>query len=323
MCARGLVAEPVRELERPFAPDDRALGSTRRGSRAARARCTPGELDRLAERLQDLDRLQRLAAGGVAVAHVPVQPGQDQRAAAERRPVVERGPLRDRALDRRKGVLEPVDGVAAVASSSSTAACRLRDAGRGGSTRAGSGSTPPGSSRAAAARRAASARIRDDVLRARGLGMVDDVGRIRVGSQEHLEDLGVEPPTRGDREARPNRVSCQLVPEPHVARRRREQLPAAPAPPPRAAHAGITASSTQVLESVRHDGDELDQAARVVVEPRRTSEDGVVTVAAGRPAREASSSVTKKGLPRVSAKGLLRVATGERDTAPQTGVRAP
>ncbi len=70
-----------------------------------------GELDRLAERLEDRDRLDRLRPPESALARVPVEPGHDPRAAAHGQLVVQIPIDGDRAFDRRERVLEPADEV--------------------------------------------------------------------------------------------------------------------------------------------------------------------------------------------------------------------
>ena len=70
-----------------------------------------GELDRLAERLEDRDRLaSAVAARRVAVAGEPVEPRDRTRAAPDGLLVAElRRRSADRALDRRERVVEPAD----------------------------------------------------------------------------------------------------------------------------------------------------------------------------------------------------------------------
>ena len=225
--ARALVAELRRELERALPPDERLVVVLGELLELREAAVGAGELDRLAERLEDLDRLERLRARGVAVAGVPVEPGQDLRAAADRRLVAERrSTRRSRARSRRRRrragrrrrprppaprappparAGEPVEecrGAAVVGVRLAVRVERRRP--------------PRGDERV----------VGDDVLRARGLGVVDDVGRVGVGREQRREDLGVQPPPRRDRDARPDRVARELVPEANVARVDLEQRPA-------------------------------------------------------------------------------------------------
>ena len=101
--------------------------------------------------------------------------------------------------------------------------------------------------------------------------MVDDVGRIGVGSEQRLEDLGVEAPPRGDRDARPDRVPRELVPEADVSRIDLEQLPAlrlfrrdGPA-----GHHGVEHRRPDATGNHRH---QLDEASCGIVEPRGAAE---------------------------------------------------
>ena len=69
------------------------------------------ELDRLAERLEDRDRLQRLRPSGRAVADEPVKPREHPRAPAHGRLVAELPVDPDRAPRRAEGVIEPSDEI--------------------------------------------------------------------------------------------------------------------------------------------------------------------------------------------------------------------
>jgi hypothetical protein len=106
----------------------------------------------------------------------------------------------------------------------------------------------------------------DDVLCARGLSVVHDVGRIGLAGEQRGEDLAVQAPPGGDRHARPDCVPRQLVPEAHVAGSDLEQLPSLGllrrSRPAR--HDGV---QQRGRDAVRHDRDELDQVPRRVVEP--------------------------------------------------------
>ena len=83
--ARLLVAEPGRQLERPLPPLERLLGVLREHRQLREAAVRARQLDRLAERLEDRDRLERLRARGVAVARDPVESRQDPGATAHAR----------------------------------------------------------------------------------------------------------------------------------------------------------------------------------------------------------------------------------------------
>ena len=56
--------------------------------------------------------------------------------------------------------------------------------------------------------------------------MVDDVGRVGVGREQRLQDLGMEPPAGRGRDARADRVTRELVAEADVGAVDLEQLPA-------------------------------------------------------------------------------------------------
>ena len=106
-----------------------------------------------------------------------------------------------------------------------------------------------------------------DLLVCRRLGVVHDVGRVRVRGEQGREHRGVEAAAAQRGEARQHRVARELVAEPHVAPSsssswRRSGSSAAAAQP------GITPSSTSVRDPVRHHRHQLHEAARGVVEPR-------------------------------------------------------
>ena len=69
----------------------------------------------------------------------------------------------------------------------------------------------------------------DDVRRTRRLRVVDDVRRVCAGLEKRLEDLAVQAPSLGDREARPDRVPRELVPVVDVRRARPRAARGAPA----------------------------------------------------------------------------------------------
>ena len=106
--ARALVAEPGRELERPVAPQNACSGSSASIAELRQPAVGAGQLDRLAERLEDRDRLARLDPRCVAVAREPVEPRQ--RPACSGRPPPRRrdrrrsrSPARSRRTRRRAG----------------------------------------------------------------------------------------------------------------------------------------------------------------------------------------------------------------------------
>ena len=273
--AGALVAEPGRELERSFPPEERLVVVLREILELGEAAVGAGKLDRLAERLEDLDRLERLRARGIAVARVPVEPGQDLGAAANRCGVAQDGPLRDRALDRTEGVIEPVDRVGGGRQLFE----RRRPLVRGQPVEERRRAAVVGVRLAVRVDRRRAPRrheriVGDDALGARRFGVVDDVGRVGVGRQERRKDLGVEPPSGRDRDARPDRVARELVAELHVPRVNLEQRPALrllrsrrPVGQDGVEHGGG--------DTVRDDRDELDEPPFVVGEPGEASTDGV------------------------------------------------
>ena len=207
---------------------ERLLGVLGEHRELGEAAVGAGELDRLAERLEDRDRLERLRARGVAVAGEPVEARQDPRAAADGRLVAElsrrsrsraRSPGRRPRAGRRRTRRSPAPRArppARARGSRSTKSRRAPVVRVRLAVRLQRRRSPRGDERV----------LGDDVLRARGLRVVDDVGRIGVRGQQRLEDLGVQAAPRGDRDARPDRVPRQLVPEANVARVDLEQLPA-------------------------------------------------------------------------------------------------
>ena len=116
--------------------------------------------------------------------------------------------------------------------------------------------------------------VGDDALGARGLGVVDDVRGVCVGGQQRRKDLAVQPPSRDDRDARPDRVSRQLVPEANVRRVDLEQLPALGLLRCRGP-VGHDLVEQRRAHGVRDDGDELDDPPGGIVEARRAPEDRV------------------------------------------------
>ena len=235
VCASAFVPEPSREVERALPPDQRLVVVLREILELGETAVGAGELDRVSEWLEDLDRLERLRPRGIAVARMPVEPRLDLRAAPDCRRFAQRRPLRDRAVDCVERVVEPVDGV--------RGARQLLERGR--SRRSVKSIEKRRCSAIVGVRlavgvecRCAPSRhervLRDDVLRARRVGVVDDVGRIGVGCEQRGKDLGVELTSRCDRNARSDRVARKLVAETHVSRvnleqRRRSGSSAAPA----------------------------------------------------------------------------------------------
>ena len=104
--------------------------------------------------------------------------------------------------------------------------------------------------------------------------MVDDVGRVGMCSQQHVEHVRVQPSPSGDRKARPDRVAGKLVTEMDVRRVDLEELPPL----------GFFSCSRPVrhhrveqrrLDAAGHHRDEFHQTACIVVEARRPPEDGI------------------------------------------------
>ena len=154
--ARAFVAEPARECKRQIAPQERLLGVLREHRELREPAVGASELDRLAERLEKRDRLERLRPRRRALAREPVQPRKEPRAPAHGRLVAELALDLDRALDRGERVVEPAHDVR----DRRQLLERGRLLGRRQPVdevrrRAGSASTPRGSTRSAAARRAA------------------------------------------------------------------------------------------------------------------------------------------------------------------------
>jgi hypothetical protein len=94
----------VCEIERPRPPGQRLLAVFREHRELRHAAVGAGELDRLAERLEDLDRPARLGPRRLAVAGEPVQPRLDAGAPADGRRIPEFLVQDDRAFDRGEGV---------------------------------------------------------------------------------------------------------------------------------------------------------------------------------------------------------------------------
>ena len=223
------------------------------------------ELDRRAERLEDRDRLERRRARGVAVAGEPVEARQ-RRGCSGRRPRRRRarGRSRSRARSRRtrrragrrrrpRSPAPRAPSPARRAGSRSTKCERAPVVGVRLAVRLERRRPPRGDERV----------LGDDVLGARGLGVVDDVAGSAFAASSACEDLGVQPPPRRDREARPDRVPRQLVAEADVRGRRPRAAAGAPAPPPprpspasprRAASVPTRFGTTETSSTSRRDG---------------------------------------------------------------------
>ncbi len=225
--ARALVAHPGRQLERLLAPVARLVGILREHRELGQPAVGARELGRLAERLEDRDRLDSLRPRGLPVADVPVEARKGAGTPAHGLDVAQFAVDLDRALDRRNGLVhsghevrggrvllehggllrrrEPVDEVGRTPVVRVRLAVRLERGGAAGGDE----------------------RVRGDAIaRAGGLGVVDDVRRIGTGGQQGVEDLAVQPAPRRDRKARPDRVARQLVAELHVRRSDGQELAA-------------------------------------------------------------------------------------------------
>ena len=182
--ARALVPEPGGKRERPLSPLDRPVGVLGEHCELRKAAVRARQLDRLAQRLQDGDGLDGAPAGGVAVAGVPVEAREHPRPPASPLGVAERLGCGDRALDRPERVLEPPDEVRRrrqllehhrllrerepLEEIGGAPVVRVRLA-----VRLQSGRPPGGDERVP----------RDDLLRSRGLRVMDDLGGVhRQGS---------------------------------------------------------------------------------------------------------------------------------------------
>ena len=132
----------------------------------------------------------------------------------------------------------------------------------------------------------------DDILGPGDFGVVDDVGRVGVRGQQGPQDLGVEAAPRDDRDARPDRVPCQLVAEANVAAStssscRRSGSTAAAVQP------GITASNKDALTRVGTT--ETSSTRRRAAASSRAARPSTAFATEGggsAPVREPNSSVT-------------------------------
>ena len=174
---------------------------------------------------------------------------------------------RNRPLDRAQSVIEPADGVCRAGELlehiSLLGHAQPIDEVRGATieevrlTVGLQGRSPAGSDERVLA---------DDASCTRPLGVVDDLGRIRLRVDQDVQDLGMQAPSLCDRNARPDRMPRQLVPEADVGRADLEQLSAL------RFHRGIDPSRHQRVQqgrthATRNDRDELDQPARGFVQP--------------------------------------------------------
>jgi hypothetical protein len=270
--ARRVVAEPRRELECALAPGERLLRVLGEHSELRQAAVRARELGRLAERLEDVDRLPGPDPRRPPVAREPVEAGHDAGTAPDRDPVAELVVEDDRAVDRDERLVEPADDVRrrrelleelrlrrrleALGEVRRATVVRVRLAVRvelGGPTR--------GDERV----------VGDDVFGAGSLGVVDDVGGIGVGREQRLEDLVVQTPSLDDRQAGAHRVPCELVPEAHVRGVDVEQAPALGLDRGRCP-AGLHRVEQRRAHTARHDRHELDEPPFPVGEPRDPSE---------------------------------------------------
>ena len=275
--ARALVAEPDRELERPLAPLERLLGVLGEHRELGERRCRRGRA-RPTRRAARGSRSPRAPSTRAASPSPANQWNRDR--TRVQRPTAASSPRlpedRDRALDRREGVLEPADEVGGVRQLLEHGRLLGQPgAGRRSPRRAGSGSTPRGSTPAPppAARRRARTRRRRPPRRRLRRGATMSAGSASAASRAArisawrrrraaigtLDLIAFRASSCRKRTYRGSTSSSC----------RRSGSSAAAAQP------GITASSTEVRDAVRHDRDELHQAPRVVVEPRRSPQDGV------------------------------------------------
>ena len=272
MRAGALVADPGGELQGPLPPPQRAVAVLGEHRQLRDAAVRAGQLDRLAKRLEYRDRLQRLRAGGCPVAHEPVEPRQHPRAAAEGGPIVLFGVNGDRTLDRVEGVIEAADEVGGRgqllehgrALGRREALDEVRGApvvGIGLPVRPERGGRARGDERV----------LLDDVIGTGGLGVMDDVGRVCLGSQQSIENIGVKATTRDARQAQADSVARQFVAEAHEGPVELEQLPALRLLGGRRP-AGHDRVQDRRAHAVGNDRDELDQATRRVIEPRYACE---------------------------------------------------
>ena len=266
--ACALVPEARRQAECALAPPHRLLPVVRQHRELRHAAAGARQLDGVAERLQDGDRLERLRPRRRAVADEPMEARQHARAPAERRLVAELAVDRDRGLDGAEALVEAPDEIR-----------------RGGELLQQVGllqlGQPAGEVGGAAVvevrlavrlERGRAARghervLAHDLLVGGRLGVVHDVGRVRVRGEQCREHRGVQAAAAQRRKAGQHRVPRELVAEPHVGAVQLQQLA-----PLRLLRGGGPAGQHAVehvgAHPVRHHRHQLHEAARGVVEPR-------------------------------------------------------
>ena len=273
--ARGVVAQPGGQLERAPPPAQRLLAVVGEHRQLRDPAARPGQLDRLAERIEDRDGLDRLVACRAALAGEPVEARQHAGAAAECGLVAELPVNRYRALDRLEGVVEPADEIRG--RGELLEQVRLL---HGREPVDEVGGPPVVGVRLSVRLEGGGPARRDqrvlthDLVLPGGLGVMDDLGRVCARGQQRAEHVRVEPPARRGRYRRQDGVAGQLVPEAQVPVVELEQL----APlrllgrrrPP-----GHDRVERRRAHAIRHDRDQLHEPARGVVQPRRARQHGV------------------------------------------------
>jgi hypothetical protein len=273
--ARGVVAEAGRELERSPSPAARLLAVVGQHRQLRDPAAGPGELDRLAQWLQDRDRLDGLGPGRAAVAGEPVEARELAGAPAQRRMVAELAVDVDRIRDRLEGLVDAADDVGG--GGELFEQIRLLDGRQLVDEVAGPPVVPV--RLAVRLERRGSARGDQRVLTDHFVGpgrlrVVHDVRRVGVRGQERAEDIRVKPPSRGGRDGSAHGVPGELVAEANVPFVQLEQLPALGLLGRRgpAGHHGV---EDRGAHAVRHHRHELHQAPRVLVQPRDAGQDRV------------------------------------------------
>ena len=263
MRAGAVVAEPRRELERPVPPDERLPGVLGEHRVLREAAVRARELGRLPERLEDLDRLERLRPRDVAVAGEPVEPREDARAAADPLYVAELPVDANRAVDRLERLIEAVHVVGRLGEllEHARALRELEPVGEvGGAAIVGVGLAVGVECGGAAC--GDERVVGDDVVEARVLRVVHDQRRVGALGDERLRDLHMEAAGCSSGQARGDRVARELVPEADVLRVDGEELP------PLGLLRRLRPARQHGIEqprrhAVRNDGHELDEAPRV------------------------------------------------------------
>jgi hypothetical protein len=224
--AHPVVPQPRRQVESALPPVECLLVVLGEVLQLGEPAVRPRELDRLAQRLENRDRVECGGPRRVAVGDVPVEAREHLGAPAEGGAVAERAPGCDRTVDRPERVVEPVHGV--------RGARKLLQGGRPLARRKAVEERrrtpvlpvrlPVGVDCGRAPRRDERV-LRHDVLRPRALGVVDEIGWVGLGREQCLQHLRVQPPSRGDGQARTHGLARQFVAEAEEARVHLEQRP--------------------------------------------------------------------------------------------------